>query len=322
MKLNKLNNGNSIPVLWFGLWKIPQEKCAEIVYNAIKIWYRHFDSASDYGNEKEVWDGIKKAVNDRLCERWDLFITSKLWNTYHKPEHVEAALQKTLDDLQLNYLDLYMIHFPIALEYVDFSDRYPSEWINNPASKNPCMKIAKVPLYQTRWAMEDLVEKKLVKNIWVCNYNTGLIHDLISYSKIKPSVIQIESHPYLTQNKLLELCINNGISVTAFSPLGSIGYKEIWMDWNQKSLLEQDNILNRYKKTAVQIILRWRIQRCCNIIPKASSIVHMQENIDIFDFELTRDEMKQIDSLNINKRFNDPGEFCKTAFNTFYPIYD
>ena len=314
-----------IPPVGFGLWKIPEDQCASVVYQAIKSGYRHLDSASDYGNEKEVGKGIKQALDDGLCSREDLWITSKLWNTYHAPEHVQPAMERTLEDLQLDYLDLYLIHFPIALEYVPFKTRYPAQWLFDPEATSPVMKPAKVPLSQTWGAMESLVHKGLTKQIGVCNYNTGLLHDLLSYAKIKPSMLQIEAHPYLTQEKLLRMCAQNDINVTAFSPLGALSYVELDMASENQSVLTQQTVIDaakRLNKTPAQVVLRWGVQRGCSIIPKTTKEVRMKENLSLFDFELSEQEMRDISALNQNKRFNDPGDFCEAAFNTFYPIYD
>ena len=233
----------NIPQIGFWLWKIPKETCADIVYEAIMLWYRHFDSASDYWNEKEVGVWIKKALDDKICTREELWITSKLWNTYHKKEHVAEALKKTLTDLQLDYLDNYLIHFPIALKYVDFETRYPAEWIYNPDATHPQMELEKVPLHETWSAMESLVENSLVRNIWVCNYNTALLQDLLNYAKIQPYNLQVEIHPYLTQIPLIKLCIDNNIKVTGFSPLWPISYIELNMDNSIPSLLENTHII-------------------------------------------------------------------------------
>lgn len=159
-------------------------------------------------------------------KRSDLFVTSKLWNTYHRPEHVEAACRKTLADLGLDYLDLYLIHFPIPLKFVPFETRYPPEWTHDPSGEN-VMVPDPVSISETWSAMESLVEKGLVKDIGVANFNAALILELLKKSKIKPAVNQIELHPHLSQDRLVEFCKAKGIAVTGFSPLGSGSYIEL-----------------------------------------------------------------------------------------------
>ncbi|MFT6738166.1 MAG: D-xylose reductase [Kangiellaceae bacterium] len=317
------NTSKSIPQVGFGLWKIATEVCADAVYQAIKVGYRHLDSACDYGNEKEVGKGIKRAIEDGLCTREELWITSKLWNTYHRKEHVKPALERSLSDLQLDYLDLYMIHFPIAQPFVDFEERYPPEWVLN--NEQGGMQLEPVSLMETWQAMEALFDEKLVHQIGVCNYNSGLLHDLMAYARIKPSMLQIESHPYLTQQRLIRLAKQYGLSVTAFSPLGALSYLELDMASKTESVLEQAVVTKtaqRLGKTAAQVVLRWGIQRGNAIIPKTSKTVRLIENINIFDFVLSDDEMQAIDALNCDRRFNDPGQFCEAAFGRFHPIYD
>ncbi|MDO6561397.1 aldo/keto reductase [Paraglaciecola chathamensis] len=316
---------SKMPKVGFGLWKIPQDICADAVYEAIKAGYRHLDSACDYGNEVQVGQGIKRAIDEGLCTREDLWITSKLWNTYHAKEHVQQAIERSLSDLQLEYLDLYLIHFPIAQPFVAFDDRYPPEWITDPSAENPKMELAPVPLFETWQAMEALVEKGLTKEIGVCNYNTGLLNDLMAYAKIKPAMLQVESHPYLTQERLMKLAKQYNIQVTAFSPLGALSYLELDMAGAAESVLEQSVVkaaAQRLGKTAAQVVLRWGVQRGNAIIPKTSKPERLAENLAIFDFELSQQEMDDINALNSNRRFNDPGHFCAEAFNTFYPIYD
>lgn len=316
---------DTMPPVGFGLWKIPREDTAETVVEAVRAGYRHFDSAADYANEAETGEGLAKAMGEGLVSREELWVTSKLWNTFHAPEHVEEACRKSLEDLQLDYLDLYLIHFPIALEYVPISERYPPEWLHDPDAANPSMKPAQVPLHQTWMAMETLVEKGLVNRIGVCNYNSALIHDLMTYAQVPPAMLQIEAHPYLTQEKLIRCARGYGIEVTAFSPLGAQSYFELGMADQGESLLGAAPVMvaaEAHGKTPAQVLLRWGVQRGTAIIPKTTKPERMRENLAIFDFELSAVEMAAISSLNQNRRFNDPGVFAEAACNTFHPIYD
>ena len=317
--------GDILPAAGFGLWKIDKPDTADLVHAAIEAGYRHLDSAADYGNEKEAGEGIKSALAAGLCQREDLWVTSKLWNNYHRPEHVRAACEKTLSDLGLDYLDLYLIHFPIALKFVDFDVRYPPEWFFDPGAEAPRMEIDPVRLHQTWAAMEDLKASGLVKHIGVCNYNSALLHDLMAYAKQKPEVLQVEAHPYLTQERLIKLAQDYGMTVTAFSPLGALSYVSLDMATENESVLEMEAVKAaavRLGKTPAQVVLRWGVQRGTAIIPKTARRGRLKENLALFDFELNAEEMQAISALNRNRRFNDPAVFCEAAFNTFYPIYD
>ncbi len=321
----KLADGAAMPSVGLGLWKIARDQTAALVLEAIKAGYRHLDSAADYGNEAEAGEGIRRALAAGHCRREDLWVTSKLWNTYHHPDHVRPACEKTLADLGLDYLDLYLVHFPIALRYVDFAERYPPEWLFDPAAKAPVMEIAPVPLSDTWSAMEDLVDRGLVGRIGVCNYSSGLLHDLFAYARIRPVVLQVESHPHLTQTALLRLARQYDMATTAFSPLGGASYVELGMAAETDSVLAEPVVVAaaaRLRRSPAQVVLRWALQRGTAIIPKTSRPARLRENLALFDFSLTDGEMADISALNQNRRFNDPGVFCEAAFNTFHPIYD
>jgi len=298
----------------FGVWKLPKDIACNTVFHAIVSGIRHFDCASDYGNEVEVGQGINKAISEGIVKREDLFITSKLWNTNHLAEHVEPACRKSLADLNCGYLDLYLIHFPIALRHVPEDKKYPPEWVYDPDSPSPKIVLEKrAPMHLTWAAMEKLVDKQLTRRIGVSNFNVQLLSDVLSYAVIPPYANQIELHPYLVQQKLVTFCQDNNVQCVAFSPLGSASYIEIGGDAGfGKGPLSEAVVLKiaeGHGRTAAQVILRWNVQRGVAVIPKSSQASRNTENSQIFDFELTEEEMSQIASLNRNVRFNDPGVY-------------
>ena len=320
-----VSNSKPMPAVGLGFWKVEQTAAAALTVEAVKIGYRLLDCASDYGNEANVGDGIAEVARLGLCKREELWVTSKLWNTNHRPEHVKLAVKKSLRDLKLEYLDLYLIHFPIALQYVPFETRYPAGWFADPNAAQPRMVPDSVPIQKTWQAMEELIDAGLVRSIGVSNFGVSLIRDLLSQCRIRPSVLQIESHPYLVQSKLIRFCNESDIAVTAFSPLGAPSYVPIGMATENDSVLIHpivQKIASAHGRTAAQIVLRWGVQRGTAVIPKTSRLERLRENLDLADFELSEAEMASIQSLDKNQRFNDPGAFCEPAFGCFYPIYE
>lgn len=319
------NRQQPMPAVGLGLWKIDRDAVGPLVEQAIRDGYRHLDSACDYGNEAEAGMGLERALAAGLCRREDLWVTSKLWNTYHEPRHVRPALERTLRDLRIEYLDLYLVHFPIALAYVPFETRYPPGWFFDPAAEQPCMRPVKVPLGETWAAMERLVDEGLVRRIGVCNYGVGLLRELLATARIPPAVLQVEMHPLLSQEKLLRFCRESGIAVTAFSPLGAPSYVPLGMAAEADSLLGHSTITRiatEVGRTPAQVLLRWGVQRGTAVIPKTSRPERLAENLSIFDFGLSAAQMAAVDRLDQGRRFNDPGVFCERAFNTFFPIYE
>jgi len=320
-----LAEGIGIPRLGLGTWKIPESLAPDLIREAVRVGWRHFDCACDYGNEPAVGAGLAMALADGLCRRDELWITSKLWNTYHEPKHVRAACERSLCDLRLDWLDLYLIHFPISLAFVPFDARYPPGWFYDPQAAFPAMKPIRVPLAETWGAMEELVRAGLVRRVGVCNMGTSLLRDLLSYAAIRPAVLQVEMHPYLTQERLLRYCREEGIAVTAFSPFGADSYFPLGMAKPGESLLRDPVVTalaEHHGRTPAQVLLRWAVQRGTVAIPKTQRPERLRENLAIFDFSLGEEEMQSLSALNRNRRFNDPGEFCEKAFNTFYPIFD
>jgi diketogulonate reductase-like aldo/keto reductase len=288
-----LNNNHTMPTIGLGTWRSPKgEVKAAVKYALTEAGYTHIDCASIYGNEKEIGEAFVEVFAEGKVKREDIFITSKLWNTEHHPDNVEKACRKTLADLQLEYLDLYLVHWGIAFEHKD-----------NPEPVRDGMVVTEpVPTIETWKAMEQLVEKGLVKSIGVANFTTAMIVDLLSYAKIKPVINQIEIHPYNTQEDVVNYCHKKEIHVTAYSPLGSNGGK---IERPIKDPVVID-LAAKYQKSPAQILIRWSIQRDLVVIPKSVDTNRIAENIQVFDFELSADDMKKINDLNKNFRFVDP----------------
>lgn len=306
-----------MPLVGFGLWKVDNATCADTVYNAIKSGYRLFDGACDYGNEKEAGEGVARAIKEGLVKREELFIVSKLWNSFHDKERVAPIAKKQLADWGVDYFDLFIIHFPVALEYVDPSVRYPPG-IHNKDGK---LSISKAPLHETYAAMEELYDQGLIKAIGVSNYNGGLLLDVQRYAKVLPQTLQIEHHPYLVQQNLTDLCKHLGIAITAYSSFGPQSFLELDMQRAKDTplLFEHEtikSIADKHGKTPAQVLLRWSTQRGIAVIPKSNNQGRLAANLDVCSFDLSEQDIKQISSLDKGLRFNNPADVSVTQFVT------
>jgi len=240
-------------------------------------------------------------------KRNELFLVSKLWNSFHDKERVEPICKKQLNDWGVDYFDLYIVHFPISLKYVDPSERYPPGFTYD----GKHVVSGKATIQQTWNAMESLVEKGLSKSIGISNFNGQLIMDLLRYARIVPATLQIEHHPYLTQQGLVSFAQEEGMAVTAYSSFGPQSFIELKMQQAKDTPLLLDNetiksIASKHGKTAAQVLLRWATQRGVAVIPKSNNQHRLAENLDVTSFELSKSELGQISGLNQNLRFNDP----------------
>jgi len=311
----KLSSGFEMPLVGFGVWKVPTDTAADTVYNAIRAGYRLFDGAFDYGNEKECGLGIKRAIDEGLVTRSDLFITSKLWNTFHERERVEPITRQQLKWWGIDYFDLFLIHFPVALEYVDIKDSYPSGWANLEGK----VVQSRASIQETWEAMEKLVELGLTRSIGVSNFQGSLLMDVLRYAKIRPAVLQVEHHPYLVQKELFAFAKAENIAVTAYSTFGPLSFVEL--DWDKAKdtpkLFEHKTITSiaaAHQRTPAQVILRWCTQRGVAVIPKSNSAERLTQNLTNTEFDLTNEEIESISSLNKNIRFNNPPDYLGTLY--------
>ncbi|PLN78344.1 aldo/keto reductase family protein [Aspergillus taichungensis] len=314
----KLNSGFDMPTVGFGLWKVDNNTCADTVYNAIKAGYRLFDGACDYGNEVEAGQGVQRAIAEGLVKRSELFIVSKLWNTFHEGKRVEPICRKQLADWGVDYFDLYIVHFPVSLKYVDPAERYPPGWM---AADGKTIETANAPIQETWTAMEALVEKGLTRSVGVSNFSAQLLMDLLRYARIVPATLQIEHHPYLVQSRLVEYAQRNGITVTGYSSFGPSSFVELEVKnaVDATILFEHETvkaIAAAKKRTPAQVLLRWATQRGIAVIPKSSSSTRMAENLDVTGWDLEAKEIEAISALDRGLRFNDP-----LNYGMYVPIF-
>ena len=263
-----LSNGVEIPILGFGTYKIEDDKVAvNSVREAIKTGYRHIDTASFYKNEENVGNGIREGLKHTGLKRKDIFVTTKVWNTEQGYENTLNAFSNSLQRLNMDYVDLYLIHWPVTKDYAD-------EWQSR--------------IKETWKAMEKLYNEGKIRAIGVSNFLVHHLEELILGCEIKPMVNQIEFHPGHNQKETVKFCKKHGIVVEAWSPLG------------RGVILENEflsEIAKRYNKTIAQICIRWIIQQDIVALPKSVTQKRIKSNFEIFDFELSREDMDKITNM-------------------------
>ncbi|KAJ5556787.1 hypothetical protein N7494_000702 [Penicillium frequentans] len=294
MSTFKLNSGYEIPAIGLGTWAQHSFKPYEVekaVEHALRYGYRHIDAAACYQNEKEVGNGWKKSG----VPREEIFITSKLWNTHHHPDHVEEALNQTLKDLQTDYLDLYLIHWPIAFEH-------SNETLTpiDPVTKR--VRIADVPVADTWAALEKFVTVGKIRSIGISNFTIDATKKLLETAKIVPATNQIEAHPFLQQPELTKFLQETNILITAYSPLGNNAF-----GITRPSVIDDLSVVEiakKLKKDPAQLLISWAIQRGSAVLPKSVTPSRIESNLK--NFIIPDLEFEALNQLDRNARYNYP----------------
>ncbi|BFZ05054.1 hypothetical protein BsWGS_08093 [Bradybaena similaris] len=289
----KLSSGRSIPVLGLGTLAPleGEEEVIEAVKTAVRAGYRHIDCAAIYRNERAVGHALKELIVMGVVQREDLFITSKLWNTCHRPDLVLPSLKKTLEDLFLEYVDLYLIHWPMA---------YREGGELNPLNEHGKTYNSDIDFVDTWQAMEDCQDMGLTKDIGLSNFNKRQIERVLEAARIPPVTLQIEVSCHMTNSKLIEFAKSKNIVVVAYAPLGAPN-----VDSGDIRLLDEPvvkEIAEKYGKTPAQVALRFVIQQGLVVIPKSINHKRIEENSKVFDFKLTDEDLSRLTALNKGHR--------------------
>lgn len=300
-----LNDGTKIPVLGLGTWQggDDPEVVEQAIKDAVDAGYRHFDCAYIYENEAVIGKALREKIAEGVVKREDLYITTKLWNTMHKKEKVVPACKQSVKNFGFDYIDLYLIHWPVS--YADDAEGlWPVDEKGNP-------KYGHTDYTGTWKGMEECVKLGLTKSIGLSNFNSIQIDRIFLIATIKPVINQVECHINLNQKKLREFCAARNIAITAYSPLGSPMRPWAKSDDPQININQTEEIAKKYGKTPAQVILRYLVDIGTIPIPKSASKKRIQENINIFDFKLTPKEIAIIDKFDCGIRVCSAKEYEK-----------
>lgn len=298
MKTLTFKNGDTMPALGLGTWKSEPGVVGEAVKIALELGYRHIDCAAIYGNQAEIGMALAAALAAGTVSRSELWITSKLWNNSHGQANVIPALQQTLADLRLDYLDLYLIHWPVPLK----AD------VGIPQTGADFISLADQPLADTWAGMQAAQAQGLCRHIGVSNFSVAKLQELQAVAGTQPEMNQVELHPYLQQPQMLEFCQESGMQLTAYSPLGSNDRPPALKVDDEPVLLADPQITEiatAHACSPAQILLAWALQRGTAVIPKSVNRTRLQENLEAAQLTLTDAEMATIHSLDKHRRYVD-----------------
>ncbi|KAJ5463857.1 hypothetical protein N7475_006992 [Penicillium sp. IBT 31633x] len=308
-----LNSGHQIPQLGFGTWQSAPGQVGESVYEALKAGYRHLDLATIYQNQREVAEGIKRAYKDVPgLKREDLFITSKLWNSQHRPEVVEASLDACLAELELDYLDLYLVHWPVAFQK---GDSYFPLVADSTVEGGDVIIDDGVSIVDTWKAMTKLPKSK-ARSIGVSNHTIEHLEALINGTGVVPAANQIERHPVLQSNDLVDYCKQKGILITAYSAFGNnmLNIPLLITRPEVKEVAESVTKRTGQEVTPAHVILAWSQVGGHSVIPKSVTPSRIRDNFK--EVELTDEEVQKVSALGANrKRYNVPYTANKPRWN-------
>lgn len=298
-----LGDGSTLPALGLGTWKSEPGEVGGAVREAIGAGYRHIDCAAIYQNEAEVGEAFAAVLDSGEVDREDLWVTSKLWNSSHLPEDVLPALERTLSDLRLDYLDLYLVHWPVAFRPGVGFPRDPGQYL----------PPGEAPILETWSAMEALIDGGLVRHIGVSNFSASKCREIAANARIAPAVNQVELHPVLAQNDLLDACTDLGIHLTAYSPLGSTDRPDAMKRPDEPRPLDEPvirDIAKAHGATPAQVLIAWAMARGTSVIPKSVNPARIRENFLSLELELSAADMAAIGGLDRGERIVDGSFFC------------